>query len=128
MPALEKLMKSSNLIVFMTIAFCWVSSPLVAVGGERLFFEAAEDTWIVTPRDMEIYDSEVAGEALQVVSETNERGQSVPAWIGDDPGDLGPMWTIQDAEGEVLGACWSYYDDPATECIPLYVPFSTDLD
>ena len=121
-------MKHSALLVIMAFAFWWMSSPLVAVGGESISFEAAEDTWIVTPKDVEIYDSEVAGEALQVVSETNQTAHSVPAWIGDDPGDLGPMWTIEDEEGEVLGACYSYYDNPSVECIPLYVPFTLELD
>ncbi len=49
MPALEKLMKSSNLIVFMTIAFCWVSSPLVAVGGERLFLRQRRTLGLLHP-------------------------------------------------------------------------------
>lgn len=91
-------------------------------------FEAEGVTWSVQLEDLESFNSEFDTDALKVVNENGEPGYSQSAWIGNDPGDLGFLWVIQDKEGVVLGACWRYYDDPDLECTPLYMPVITSFD
>jgi hypothetical protein len=85
-------------------------------------FEAGGSIWNIQFNTLNDYNSETAGETIDVMSHFGEEGYAQPAWIGNDPGDLGPLWIIQDADGEVMGACWSFYEDSGLECISLYVP------
>ena len=118
---------------------------------KRYTFEAGDTTWTVELEELESYDSEEAPSALKVISDTGEAGYIQAAWVGENPGDLGPLWLIVSDSDEVMGACWSTYDypgtecsttaadpfrgysgcwsfpeDPELECIELYVPFTTD--
>ena len=95
---------------------------------KKYSFEVEGILWTVRTGSLESFDSAVAMDALKVSNEFGERGYSQSAWIGENPGDLGPMWIIHNRADEVLGACWIYYDAPNLECIPLYVPLTLSLD
>jgi len=84
--------------------------------------------WTAQIESLESFDSEVAMDALKVSNEFGEHGYSQSAWIGEDPGDLGPMWVILSEGDEVLGACWMYYEETDLECTSLYVPVTLSLD
>jgi len=91
-------------------------------------FESNDVLWTVKLQSLENFDSDVAAEALEVSSDSETSASVQPAWIGDDPGDLGPLWVIQDQNESVLGACWSLYESGEIECVPLYVPPTLSLD
>ncbi len=91
-------------------------------------FEADGEHWTVTFTPIENLDSDFAHTSLQIRSDSNATAIVQPAWIGDDPGDLGPLWVIQNQEEEILGACWSLYETQDLECLSLYVPPSFSLD
>jgi len=77
------------------------------------FQNAGGTRWTTKLGQVESYDSDEAVSVLGVPRDSKDQGSA------DDLGDLGPMWTIENEEGEVTGACWSYYNNPGLECIPL---------
>ena len=91
------------------------------------YFEADGEYGTVKRTNLENFNSDSAHEALEVSSDLETAAFVQPAWIGDDPGDLGPLWIIQDQDDQVLGACWAYYEEQDLECISLYVPLTFSL-
>ncbi len=113
------------------LTFIFLLSSLQLVSAEPLgegTFEVDGIQWTVTRVSVENFDVDVPQEALEIVSDSEDTGFAQPAWVGDDPGDLGPLWVIQDQDDQVLGACWAYYEEEDLECIPLYVPLTLSLD
>jgi len=114
----------------LAITVCFLNLGLLAYAGDqqRNSFEAGGVIWTIELGQLESFDSELAGSALEVSSDSGEMGHVQSAWIGDEPGDLGPMWIIENEEREVIGACWTFYGESRLECIPLYVPATFSLD
>ena len=91
-----------------------------AYARNPIIFEAEGEHWIVQAEETIYYDSRLAN-TLVVFSLSGEKAYAQPAWIGEDPGDLGPLWVIQNERGEVFAACWWYYGGNRLECMGLAV-------
>ena len=116
-----------NFVLTFALVLCSLQLVSAQTIGEGSF-EADGEHWTVKSNNLENFDSDFAHEALEVTSDSGNAAFVQPAWIGDDPGDLGPLWIIQDQDDQVLGACWSYYEEPDLECNSLYVPLTFSLD
>ena len=88
------------LFTFFTFALGLGSFPcVVAVASEPMHdaqveaFEFKGIHWTINPRSREKASSELPAD-LEVRSESGELGHAEPAWAGDDPGELGPLWAI----------------------------------
>jgi len=79
-------------------------------------FESKGIRWTVTPANQEKSDSGFP-EDFVVRSESGEIGYAEPAWAGDNPGELGPLWAVYNSDGIVIGTCSSSLDHPAIKCI-----------
>jgi hypothetical protein len=124
----DKDMKSSVVLLAAMLFLLVGTAPGFSESEGKVSFEANEVLWTVTLRPMESFNSDFADQALEINSDP-ETGASVqPAWVGDDPGDVGPLWIIQDLDESVMGACWSLYESDEIECIPLFVPLTHSLD
>lgn len=91
-------------------------------------FEANDVLWTIKFHPIENFDSNIAAEAIEVSGDSETPASVQPAWIGDDPGALGPLWVIQDQNDSALGACWSLYGSGEIECVPLFVYPTLSLD
>ena len=121
-------MKLSALTILIILGFMLGTSPGFSEPIAEDSFEANDVFWTIKLHPLENFDSDIAAEAIEVSSDSETPAYVQPAWIGDDPGDLGPLWIIQDQNGSTLGACWSFYDSGEIECIPLYVYPTLSLD
>ena len=112
---------------------------ITANGADRDTFEfdAGGVRWTVKLGQVESYDADEAASALTVSSNSEDQGSVKSSWDYDETGDLGPMWTIENEDGEVMGACWSYSEDHletwpeekrGLECTPLYAPATLMLE
>ena len=99
-----------------------------AYARNEVIFEAEGEHWVVQPGGTIYYDSQLAN-TLVVFSLSGEKAYAQPAWIGEDPGDLGPLWVIQNERDQVFAACWWYYGATRLECMGLAVNGSlTQID
>jgi len=115
------------LFTFFTFALGLGSFPCVmAVASEPMHdaqveaFEFKGIHWTVNPRSREKASSELPAD-LEVRSESGELGYAEPAWAGDDPGELGLLWAIYNADGIVIGTCSSSPDHPTIRCINIFL-------
>ena len=121
-------MKLSALTVTTILGLMLATTPGFSEPIAEGSFETDDVLWTVKLHTLETFDSEFAAEAIEVSNDSGIPASVQPAWIGDDPGDLGPLWVIQDQNDTVLGACWSFYESGEIECVPLFVQPSLFLD
>ncbi len=115
------------LFTFFTFALGLGSFPCVmAVASEPMHdaqveaFEFKGIHWSVNPRSREKASSDLLDD-LEVRSESGEIGYAEPAWAGDDPGELSPLWAIYNADEIVIGTCSSSPDHPTIRCINIFL-------
>ena len=111
------------LFPLLTLVFGLVSFPYAgALASNQMHdaqveaFESKGIRWTVTPTNQEKSDSGFPKD-FAVRSESGEIGYAEPAWAGDDPGELGPLWAVYNSDGIVIGTCSSSLDHPAIKCI-----------
>ncbi len=83
-------------------------------------FESKGIRWTVTPANQEKSDSGFPKD-FAVRSESGEIGYAEPAWAGDNPGELGPLWAVYNSDGIVIGTCSSSPDHPTIRCINIFL-------
>lgn len=121
-------MKLSALTLAGILGLLITAQPCFSEPKGKDSFKANDILWTVTLHGLDNFDSDFASEAIKVTSASEIPASVQPAWSGDDPGDLGPMWVIQDQNDSLLGACWSLYESNELECVPLFVPLTFSLD
>ena len=107
------------LMGILTLMFCFIFaiSSSSAETEPSDDFRAEGERWTVKPGALDSYDSDVADQDLNVTSESGRTGYAQPAWVGENPLDVGRLWVIEDDQGAVIAECQRLSSGDDLQCM-----------